>query len=337
MTGGIILPEFDPFVINFGGFGIRWYALAYIAGLLGGYWILRREATRPWRANAAGSHRQPSQPCHHRRHTRRAARLCRLLQSGFFRRQPIEILMVWQGGMSFHGGLAGVALAMWIFARKRGIPVLAVSDRVAMVTPIGLFLGRLSNFINAELYGRVTSLPWGMVFPGSDGQPRHPSQLYEAGLEGLVLGAVMLLGWRRGWLGDAGSMTATLLIGYGLSRFVVEYVRQPDPQTRHPDGPRDHGPAPVPADDGGRRLHHPGTGAANDGTAENGSRMPFGPALPRPAPSDVEDYMAICLGDQRSGYYATRDPFGGEWRLHHRAGNLGPVRRDVRPLSRPYV
>ena len=230
MTGGIILPEFDPFVISFGEFGIRWYALAYIAGLLGGYWILRREARRP---RAPLSPKAVDSLLNH-------VIIGVILGGRFgyvafynpilFATNPIEIVMVWKGGMSFHGGLGGVALAMWIFARKHGLPVLAVSDRVAMVTPIGLFLGRLSNFVNAELYGRVTALPWGMVFPGSDGQPRHPSQLYEAGLEGLVLGAVMLLGWRRGWLGTTGRLTATLLIGYGLSRFLIEYVRQPDPQ-----------------------------------------------------------------------------------------------------------
>ena len=119
---------------------------------------------------------------------------------------------------------------MWLFARKQDINVLAVSDRVAMVTPIGLFLGRLSNFINAELQGRVTDVPWAMVFANGDGLPRHPSQLYEAGLEGIALGTVMLLGARRGWLAQSGTMTALLLAGYGLARFLVEYVREPDPQ-----------------------------------------------------------------------------------------------------------
>ena len=230
MTGGILLPEFDPFAINFGGFGIRWYALAYIAGLLGGYWALRREASRPdapMRPEAVDSLLN-----HVIIGVIIGGRLgyVSFYNPAFFAANPMEILMVWQGGMSFHGGLAGVTFAMWIFARKQHVSVLAVSDRVAMVTPIGLFFGRLSNFINAELYGRVTSLPWGMVFPGSDGLPRHPSQLYEAGLEGLLLGAIMLFGWRRGWLEKTGRMTAMLLIGYGLSRFLIEFVRQPDPQ-----------------------------------------------------------------------------------------------------------
>ncbi|NCF48286.1 MAG: prolipoprotein diacylglyceryl transferase [Bacteroidetes bacterium] len=228
MTAGIILPEFDPFLINFGGFGIRWYALAYIGGLLVGYWLLRREA------------RLPHAPI-------KIIGLDSLLSyvlfgvilggrlgfvifysPGHYLANPLDILKVWQGGMSFHGGLLGVSIAMWLFARHQKIDVFLVSDRVAMVTPIGLFLGRISNFINAELYGRPTDLPWAMVFPYSDGLARHPSQLYEAGLEGLGLGLVMIFGFRRGWLSHPGRMTAALLTGYGAARFFIEFVREPD-------------------------------------------------------------------------------------------------------------
>ncbi len=230
MTGPIILPEFDPFLINFGGFGIRWYALAYIGGLLLGYWILRREATRP------GAPLTPlaidSLLNHVLLGVILGGRLGYVLfyNPAFFLANPVEIIKVWHGGMAFHGGLLGVALAMWVFARKQHIHVLHVSDRVAMVVPIGLFLGRLSNFINGELQGRISDAPWAMVFANGDGLPRHPSQLYEAGLEGLVLGAVMLVGARRGWLRLRGRLTALLLLGYGLARFAVEYVREPDPQ-----------------------------------------------------------------------------------------------------------
>jgi phosphatidylglycerol:prolipoprotein diacylglycerol transferase len=229
MNGGIILPQFDPFLINFGGFGIRWYALAYIAGLLGGYWILRREAGRHPRATMPVEG-VDSLLNHVLLGVILGGRLGYVIfyNPEFFLANPLDIIKVWQGGMSFHGGLLGVTVSMWLFARRWRIPVLAVSDRVAMVLPIGLLLGRLSNFINAELYGRVTDLPWGMVFPGSDGLPRHPSQLYEAGLEGLALGMVMFVGWRRGWLRRTGTMTAVLLVGYGSARFLVEYVREPD-------------------------------------------------------------------------------------------------------------
>jgi len=230
MTGPIILPEFDPFLINFGGFGIRWYALAYICGLLAGYWILRREAARP--GTALTPEGVDSLLNHVLLGVILGGRLGYVMfyDPAFFLTNPMEIIKVWQGGMAFHGGLLGVSVAMWIFARKQGLHLLHVSDRVAMVTPIGLFLGRLSNFINGELQGRVTDVPWAMVFPQGDGLPRHPSQLYEAGLEGLALGLVMLVGARRGWLRFRGRLTAVLLLGYGAARFAVEYVREPDPQ-----------------------------------------------------------------------------------------------------------
>ena len=168
MTGPIILPEFDPFLVNFGGFGIRWYALAYIGGLLAGYWILRREAARP---------ETPLSPAavdsllnHVLLGVILGGRIGYVLfyNPGHFLAHPADIIKVWQGGMAFHGGLLGVTVAMWMFARKQGVNVLAVSDRVAMVTPVGLFLGRLSNFINAELQGRVTDVPWAMVFANGD-------------------------------------------------------------------------------------------------------------------------------------------------------------------------
>ena len=231
MTGPIILPQFNEFLIEFSdGFGIRWYALAYIGGLLAGYWILREEAARP---------SAPLTPLavdsllnHVLLGVILGGRLGYVLfyDPAFFLANPIEIIKVWQGGMAFHGGLLGVTVAMWIFARRQGLSVLAVSDRVAMVTPIGLFLGRLANFINSELQGRVTDVAWAMVFARGDGMPRHPSQLYEAGLEGLGLGLVMLVGARRAWLDRTGLLTAVLLIGYGAARFGIEYVREPDTQ-----------------------------------------------------------------------------------------------------------
>ncbi len=230
MTGPIILPEFDPFLINFGGFGIRWYALAYIGGLLAGYWILRREAGRP------GALLTPAAIDSLLNHVLLGVilggRLGYVLfyNPSFFLANPMEIIKVWQGGMAFHGGLLGVTAAMWLFARKQSVHVLHVSDRVAMVAPIGLFLGRISNFINGELQGRVSDVPWAMVFANGDGLPRHPSQLYEAAFEGLVLGAVMLIGARRGWLQLRGRLTAVLLLVYGAARFAIEYVREPDAQ-----------------------------------------------------------------------------------------------------------
>jgi phosphatidylglycerol:prolipoprotein diacylglycerol transferase len=150
---------------------------------------------------------------------------------GYFLQNPVEILFVWQGGMSFHGGFAGVILGVLLYTRRKGIPLLQAGDAVALGAPAGLFFGRLANFINGELWGRVTDVPWAMVFPGAGPEPRHPSQLYEAALEGLALGAVMwLLAVRGGWLKRPGAVTGVFFLGYGLARSVVENFRQWDAQ-----------------------------------------------------------------------------------------------------------
>jgi phosphatidylglycerol:prolipoprotein diacylglycerol transferase len=152
-------------------------------------------------------------------------------QTGYYLTHPHEILYVWHGGMSFHGGLAGVLIAAALFARSRDLPFLEIGDALAIVTPIGLFFGRIANFINAELWGRVTDVPWAVIFPTAGPEPRHPSQLYEAALEGLLLFAVM---W---WLGarprdprGRGFLSGVFLIGYSLSRILVEFFREPDAQ-----------------------------------------------------------------------------------------------------------
>ncbi|MHA1528056.1 MAG: prolipoprotein diacylglyceryl transferase, partial [Alphaproteobacteria bacterium] len=148
---------------------------------------------------------------------------------GYFLEHPGEILQVWQGGMSFHGGFIGVIASLLLFARWRGMALLQAGDAVALAAPAGLLFGRLANFINGELWGRVTDVPWAMVFPAAGPEPRHPSQLYEAGLEGLVLGAVMWgLALRRGWLKRPGAVTGVFFIGYGLARVLVENFRQWD-------------------------------------------------------------------------------------------------------------
>ena len=229
-SSAIILPEFNTFAVQFGGFGIRWYAIAYLVGMLAGWYLLRREA----------DHKQsPLQP-----QTVDilinyvlfgviiGGRLGYILfyNSAYYLAHPLAMLRIWEGGMAFHGALLGVAIAALIMAKRHHVPFFVLTDRIALVVPIGLFFGRLSNFINGELYGRVTALPWAMVFPTSDGQPRHPSQLYEAGLEGLLLGVIMLMLWRRGWLQQHGRITGVLLAGYGVARSMIEFVREPDAQ-----------------------------------------------------------------------------------------------------------
>ena len=154
-------------------------------------------------------------------------------QSDMILRDPLEMLRMWHGGMSFHGGMTGLALAMFIFARRRGIAFLALTDVVGCVTPIGLFFGRLANFINGELWGRVTTVPWGIVFPSvrAGPLPRHPSQLYEAGLEGVALLLILALLRRFPYVRDHhGILTGAFLIWYGCVRIFLEFFREPDAQ-----------------------------------------------------------------------------------------------------------
>jgi phosphatidylglycerol:prolipoprotein diacylglycerol transferase len=142
---------------------------------------------------------------------------------------PMEIFMTWKGGMSFHGGMLGVVIAILVYCRKNHIPIFRFADILAAVTPIGLGLGRIANFINGELFGRVTDVSWGMVFPYGGPYPRHPSQLYEAALEGLALLIILHIGWRIAALREVpGRLTGIFLLGYGLARTLVEYVREPD-------------------------------------------------------------------------------------------------------------
>ncbi len=147
---------------------------------------------------------------------------------GFYFRHPIEIIATWHGGMSFHGGLIGSIIAGYIFSRNRKLPFWAIADSVAVAAPIGLGLGRIGNFINGELYGRVTNVPWAMVFPNSDGLPRHPSQLYEALFEGLILFIIMWKLSKKNY--PDGYLVVYFLLIYGFFRFFLEFFRQPDPQ-----------------------------------------------------------------------------------------------------------
>ena len=229
-SSAIVLPEFDKFAVQFGGFGIRWYAIAYLVGLLAGWYLLRLEADQK---------QSPLNPQtvdilinYVLLGVIIGGRLGYILfyNSAYYLAHPLAMLRIWEGGMAFHGALLGVAIAVLIMAKRHRVPFFVLTDRIALVVPIGLFFGRLSNFVNGELYGRVTALAWAMVFPNSDGQPRHPSQLYEAGLEGLLLGVIMFILWRRGWLQQDGRLTGVLLAGYGVARSMIEFVREPDAQ-----------------------------------------------------------------------------------------------------------
>jgi len=222
-------PAIDPVLIQIGPFAIRWYALAYIFGLVLGWQYLRWLVRRPgWRLTPLAI---DDLLLYVTLGVVLGGRLGYILfyRPEFYLTNPLEALAVWQGGMSFHGGLLGVVAASILFARRRRLPVLEVGDAIACATPIGLFLGRLANFINGELWGRPSDVPWAMVFPGGGPQPRHPSQLYEAGLEGVLLFLIMTwLALRPRTPGSEGRLTGVFLIGYGIARSIAELFREPD-------------------------------------------------------------------------------------------------------------
>lgn len=268
-------PEIDPVLIHiWGAVAIRWYALSYIAGLMFGWWAAARMThERALWKNPTFSNKAPITAdqvgdlvvwatfgvilggrigwilfygialCG----VSPGSEMCAGPIGGHtlpldFLDHPMRLFTVWEGGMSFHGGLAGVALAVWLFCRRHKLQLLPVADMIAVVAPIGLFFGRLANFINGELWGKVTDVPWAMVFCNdtiraahrncpAGLQPRHPSQLYEAALEGIVLFLILQFALRRFKLNERpGLLTGMFFLGYGCFRFFVEFFREPDGQ-----------------------------------------------------------------------------------------------------------
>lgn len=250
MLLAIPFPDISPeiFAIDLGGFtlALRWYALAYIAGILLGWRLATMAARRPalWPDDLSPFTAKDVEDL------MTAVILGVLIggrlgfvlfyQPAYYFENPWQIPAIWQGGMAFHGGMLGVTAAGLWFALSRRIRPLSMLDLMALATPPGLLLGRIANFINGELWGKPTDAPWGVIFPGPAAQhcpgieglcARHPSQLYEAALEGLVLGALLIvLAFRRGWLKRPGALTGVFLMGYAVSRMLVELVRQADPQ-----------------------------------------------------------------------------------------------------------
>ena len=230
----LLFPQFDPVLIQVGPLTIRWYALAYISGLLIGTWLVRRLVQR--RPAVALPDQVSDFLTWATLGVVLGGRLGYVLfyQPSRFLAHPAEILAVWSGGMSFHGGMLGVAFAIVLFCRRNRINILGFADRIAIVAPIGLFLGRVANFINGELWGREAPgwLPWAMIFPGqgAGGIPRHPSQLYQALLEGVVLlGVILLLARAESLRARFGFLTGAFLAGYAVARIIGEFFRQPDP------------------------------------------------------------------------------------------------------------
>ncbi len=219
-------PGFDPVAVSVGPLSIHWYGLMYLAGFTAGVLLGRWRAARPesgWKVEeitdllfyiAMG--------------VILGGRLGYVLfyNPGFYLQNPLDIAAIWDGGMSFHGGLIGVIAGMWQYGRKTGRSLFAVSDFVAPLVPPALLFGRIGNFVNQELWGRTTDLPWGVLFPVMPDAPRHPSQLYEAGLEGVVL--FVILWWYASRPRRDGQVAGLFLVGYGVFRFLVEFVREPD-------------------------------------------------------------------------------------------------------------
>jgi len=230
-------PNIDPVMISIGPLAIHWYGVAYVVGILFGLWYAKKLVA----ANAIwGEKGSPMESQNIDDFLIWAVigiivggRVGYILFYDFptYIHAPLRIFEVWNGGMSFHGGLAGITIAMFMYARKQGFSPFSLFDVIAASCGIGLFLGRLSNFVNAELYGKVTDVPWAVIFPGTDGLPRHPSQLYEGILEGLLLFVILwVLAWKIGKLKYPGFIAGVFIIEYGISRILVEFVRVPDVQ-----------------------------------------------------------------------------------------------------------
>ena len=232
----IPFPMIDPVAVEIGPLAIRWYALAYIAGFLAGWWLARRICAndRLWGATPHPSAEQVDDLIVFVAFgVILGGRLGYvLLPYGIdeFLADPLEAFKVWHGGMSFHGGLVGAAVGAILFARVRKIAMMPTLDLACAVAPIGLFFGRIANFVNGELYGRVTDVPWAMIFPNGGPDPRHPSQLYQAALEGLALFALVQIVARFGGLKRPGLVSGVFVAGYGAARSLGELFRQPDAQ-----------------------------------------------------------------------------------------------------------
>jgi phosphatidylglycerol:prolipoprotein diacylglycerol transferase len=225
----LIFPDFDPVAFSIGPVVVRWYALAYITGIVLAWRYVLWLAAKPPKLLTRENCDDLVTWC--TVGIILGGRLGQVLlwEPGYYFSHPLEIVMIWKGGMAFHGGLIGVILAILIYGRSRGIRFFAIADLIAASTPIGLLLGRIANFINGELWGRVTDVPWGMVFPNAGPQPRHPSQLYEAFMEGLILFLVLFAFARKQSIRcKLGMLSGIFLVGYAIARMIGEQFREPE-------------------------------------------------------------------------------------------------------------
>ncbi len=234
----LAFPNINPVIFSIGPFALRWYALAYIAGLLFGIWYMKRLVSKPelWAGTTPSTTPQQIDDMFlwAMAGVVLGGRLGYVLFYGTAQElhDPLYVFRTWEGGMSFHGGFFGVILASYLYGRRKGIGLDRLLDLGAAATPVGLGLGRLANFINGELYGRATDVPWAFIFPNDPtGLPRHPSQLYEFALEGVVLFSIVNFAiYRFKILARPGLASGLYALTYGLSRIVIEFVREPDVQ-----------------------------------------------------------------------------------------------------------
>ncbi len=229
----LTFPHIDPVIVHIGPLAIRWYALAYVGGIFLGWVLFKKFNTRADGTALLNEKALDDIMVYTIAGIILGGRIGYVLFYNLphYIEHPLAALQIWQGGMSFHGGLTGMIIAMWLFARRFKIPYLELMDRCAIVAPIGICFGRLANFINGELWGRVTDVPWAMIFPTGGPLPRHPSQLYEASAEGILLFAVLLLlASRSRILERIGALSGIFLLGYSLARTFCEQFREPDQQ-----------------------------------------------------------------------------------------------------------
>ncbi|MFC4624873.1 prolipoprotein diacylglyceryl transferase [Daeguia caeni] len=237
LHSGLAFPDIDPVIFSIGPFAVHWYGLGYVVGILFAWWYGKKLL----RTNRLWANNEPPMPPEALDDFVLWAALGVVLGGrlgyvlfynfSFYLAHPLEIPAVWDGGMSFHGGIIGTTLAMILFARARNIRIWSMFDTIAAGVPVGLGIVRIANFINSELWGRVSDVPWAVYFPNGGPLPRHPSQLYESALEGLVLFLVLfLLIWVGNQLRKPGFVAGAFVTGYGLARIIVEFYREPDAQ-----------------------------------------------------------------------------------------------------------
>jgi len=230
LTFPIVLPEFDPAIFSVFGFSVRWYSLAYITGVLYSYFFIKRQNKK---LNFLTINAQENLITYLILSVILGGRFGYVLfyNLEFYLENPLQIFAFWHGGMSFHGGLIGVILGIFLFSKNYQIKFFQISDYLAITCPIGIFFGRIANFINLELYGKITDSKFGMIFPNAGNLPRHPSQLYEAFLEGLLMFLILnLLFLFTNLKKYYGFLSGLFLALYGISRIIIENFREPDPQ-----------------------------------------------------------------------------------------------------------